>query len=303
MIEAALYEHLQGQASLSPYLALYAGKPAIFNQEAPSDMDTLWGDGPQYGRIVFAEDIEGDPERTMGGTLAVDIMCKEGQQTPEEIEPLLRQAIHGYFFSNGKFTVAAQFKNSSYFTQPTDKVIGCTLTFDLLGFPLMTTCDPDVIDRLNAWTNEKFSHLHVINHEPLPKTAWKPEGQESAVYWRLISDQQAGWIPDTYQTIWRTANVRGHIFSETRVTAGAAARAIITQLYTDKRLFKDGESPIMVNRSNSLAPGADPLRTGQLTIEATYAIIVYFANGTPLEHINLEQQPIERGDDTGEDGT
>ena len=70
MIEQALYEHLQDQEALLPYLATYASKMAIFNQEAPADTDPLWGSGPQYGRIVFAVDLQGDPERTMGGMLA-----------------------------------------------------------------------------------------------------------------------------------------------------------------------------------------------------------------------------------------
>lgn len=295
MIEQALYEHLKGQASLSPYLALYAGAPAIFNQEAPADTDPLWGSGAQYGRIVFAEDIQGDPERTMGGTLSVDIMCKEGTQTPEEIEPLLRQVIHGYFFSNGTFTVSAQWKNSAYFTQPTDHVIGCTLTFDLLGFPILTTSEPDVIQRLNEWTSAAFEALHVINYDPMPAAAWKPEGTDSAIYWRLVSDQPAGWIPDTYQTIWRTASVRGHIFSRDLQTADVSARAVIAKLYTDKRLIKERESPIMVNRRNNIDFGADPLRTGQMTVEATYGIIVYTMSGEALQHINMEQKDTKEG--------
>ena len=77
MIEQALYEHLKSQSVLKPYLATYNDAMAIFNQEVPSDTDNLWNEGPQYGRIVFAVDLQGDHERTMGGVLAVDIMCDE----------------------------------------------------------------------------------------------------------------------------------------------------------------------------------------------------------------------------------
>lgn len=286
MIEQALYEHLQAQAVLCPYLAEYDDAPAIFNQEAPADSDRLWGNGPQYGRIVFAVDIQGDPARTMGGTLAVDIMCKEDEQYPEEIEPIVRKLIHGYFFSSGTFTVAAQWKNSSCFTQPTDQVKGCTVTFDLLAFPMLTTSEPDVIERLNEWTDAHFENLHVINYDALPAAAWKPEGADSAIYWRLVNDHSAGWIPDTFQTIWRTANLRGHIFSQDNATAGKAARAITQKLYADKRLMKQGEAPIMVNRRNTVEFGTDPLRTGQVTVEATYGIVVHFENDQMIEHIN-----------------
>lgn len=285
MIETALYTHLIAQGSLATFLTTYDGLPAVFNQEAPADTDTLWGDGPQYGRIVFAVDIQGDPERTMGGTLTVDIQCKENLQFPEEIEPVLRPLIHGWFFSSGTFTVEAQWRNSSYFTEPTDKVTGCTVTFDLMAFPLMTTGDPDVIERINEWT-AGIDGLSVINHDELPATAWQPDSGSSAVYWRLVNDAPAGWIPDTFQTIWRTATIRCHIFSLDHATADSVARNLVTQLYAAKRLLRAGESPIMVNTRNTVDYGADVLRTGQLTVEATYGIVVYTEPDNTLTNIS-----------------
>lgn len=285
MIEAAVYNHLKAQPELAAYLATYNSEPAVFNQEAPADTDDLWGPGSQYGRVVFAVDLQGDPERLMGGTMVVDVTCKENEQLPEEIEPIIRALIHGYFFSSGTFTVAAQWKNSSYFTQPKDEVTGCTISFDLLGFPVLTTKAPDVIDRINEWTS-KIEGLHVINHDALPATAWKPTGTESAVYWRLVQDTQAGWIPDTFHTIWRTATIRAHIFSEDIATASTVGRDLIAQLYSDKRLIREGESPIMVNQRNALDNGADPLRTGQVTVEATYGIIIYKKQSETISKIN-----------------
>ena len=285
MIEQALYEHLKAQSVLANHLATYNKAPAVFSQEAPADTDSLWGAGPQYGRIVFAEDLQGDPERTMGGTLIVDIMChKDGKHFPEDIEPIVRELIDGYFFSSGTFTVSAQWKNSQYFTEPKDKVTGCTVAFELLAFPVLTTVQPDVIDRLNEWSSSR-ENLFVINHDPLPHNAWKPSDSESAVYWRLVDEKPAGWIRDTYATIWRTAIVRGHIFSRDVSTATSIGKQLITALYASKRLMRDGEVPIMVNRNNTLNSGADALRTGQLTVEATYGIIVYEPPKGTIDHI------------------
>lgn len=283
MIEQALYQHLQAQEALRPYLATYDAKMAIFNQEAPADNDELWGTGPQYGRIVFTVDLQGDPERTMGGLLSVDILCKEDEQFPEEIEPILRPLIHGYFFCRDKFVAAAQWKNTSYFTEPTAKVTGCTVTFDLLAFPIITTSTPDVVARLNEWT-ARIPNVHVINYAPLPTQAWKPSAGEMAVYWRRVSVKPAGWIPNTYQTIWRTATIRGHIFAEPAEVA-TLSEEILIGLYAAKRLLKDGEAPIMVNRTNTTDDGADALRTGQLTVEATYGVIVHFESGEQIKDI------------------
>ena len=289
MIEQVLYEHLQRNGEKIPAMATYNGRPAIFNQEAPSDADELWGEGPQYGRIVFAVDLQGDPERDVSASLLVDIMCKENEQYPEDIEPIVRELIDGYFFFNGKVTMAAQWRASSPFTEPTDHVSGCTVTFDLLAFPILTTGTPDVIARINEWT-AALPGLHVINYDALPDSAWKPTGTESAVYWYLAQDRDAGWVRNNYQTIWRTAIIKCHIFSADIDTAAAVAREIVVRLYAAKRLLKSGESPIMVNQKNTLDYGADSLRTGQVTVEATYGIIVRFQNEKTIQHIESNEK-------------
>ena len=62
MIEQALHKHLQSNKdTLLPFLATYGDALAIFNQEAPADQDGGWGAGPQYGRVVFAVDLQGEP--------------------------------------------------------------------------------------------------------------------------------------------------------------------------------------------------------------------------------------------------
>ena len=286
MIEQAVYDHLKAQSELTDFLTSHGGEPAVFHRKAPDDTDPGWDGYSQYGRVVFEVDLQGDPERIMGGTLMVDIMCDNTGCHSEELEPVVRRLIHGYFFSNGTFVVSAQWKNSSYFTEKDGEVNGYTISFELLGFPSITTSTPDVIERLNEWTSDNFHDLHVINYDELPYPAWRPSEDESAVYWRLVQDTPAGWIPDTAQTIWRTATIRGHIFSESISVASTAARDLIVSLYASKRLLRAGETPIMVDRRNTQDNGADPLRTGQVTVEGTYGVIVRFGNDETYNHIN-----------------
>ena len=274
MIEQNLIEHLASQAGIAQLLASYAGKPAIFNQAAPADNDPLWAAGHQYSRIIISVDMQGDPERTMGGVLAVDILCDGGEVTPELLEPELREAVHGHFFSTDDCTVAAQWKDSSYFSQPPEPVTGCTLTFDLLAFPIITTATPpDVVSRFNSWSAQ-MEGVHTINHDPLPAPAWKPEGTDTAVYWRLLSDAPAGWVRDTLQAVFRTATVKGHVFAGSPAVAADTVQRLLLQLCADKRLMKEGESSLIVSEQNTADLGADPLRTGQLTVEATYGVVL-----------------------------
>lgn len=290
MIEQALYQHLQEQESLRPFLAEYDSKMAIFNQSAPSDKDEAWGGESQYGRIVFYVDLSGDPERTMGGRLALDILCQDGEQFPEEIEPILRPLIHGYFFCNQKFVVSAQWRDTKPFTEPANKIAGCTVIFDLLAFPISNYA-PNVVTQFNEWSSS-FENLLVINRDQLPTAAWKPKNGQSAIYWRIAKEEQCRWIPTTFSTVWMTAKVKGYIFSETPAEAAEVANRIMLRLYADKRLKKDGEllrageSPVMVNRNITVDTGADPLKVGQLTIEATYGAVIYGDRDTVLNNFN-----------------
>lgn len=294
MIEQALREHLIAQKALAPYMAVYAGEPAIFNQEAPADQDLLWSTGSQYGRIVFAVDIQHELERTMGGMLSVDIMCREDEQVPEDIEPIVRSLIHGWFFSSGTFSVAAQWRESNYFTTPTEQVIGCTITFDLLAFPLMSTSDPDIITRFNEWTKARFPALHVINLDELPAAAWKPSGGESAIYWRLGLRNAPRRVRSNYHTVWRNVFVQGHVFSDSNATAMDVSERIVIQTFLDKWLHKKGETPLKINwdDANKVDPAADPLRRGQITIEATYGVIVAQGSNNTFNHIHTNERSV-----------
>ena len=46
----------------------------------------------------------------------------------------------------------------------------------------------------------------------------------------------------------------------------------------------------MVNTSNTIESGADPLKTGQLSIEATYGVIIYRENETTFENISYKNK-------------
>lgn len=285
MIDEIIFSHLSGNENLASLLTRYKDRPAIFNQKIPSDADPCWAKGTQYGRVVYALNVQGDAARVMGGSLIIDVQCDPFGAYPEQMEPVVRNLIDGYFFSGDGCAMAAQWLDSRYFTEADEKVSGVTLSFDLLAFPLVTTPRIDVTGRANDWTAKQFPNLLVINYNTLPDV-WKPTAEKSAAYWRVASVKPAGWIPDTYQTVWRTAELRGHIFADKMNKAAEIAQEIALRMYADKRLLKTGESPIIVNQNNVIDMSADTLRTGQILVEATYGEIVTRKPYNPLNHIN-----------------
>ncbi len=285
MLDKAIYEHLVNAPELAPLLTSYAGKAAVFNQEAPADTDINWADKAQYGRIIFALDVQGDPARAMGGSLMVDVMCEAGKQAPEELEPVVRKLLDGYFFTDNGCTMAAQWESSRYFTEAEEQVSGVTILFSMLAFPVLSTITTDIIVRINQWTSNRFPELIVINRDTLP-AAWKPDNEKCAVYWRVVSIMPAEWVKDTHQTIYRIALLKCHVFAPDICKASVIAQGIALQLYSDRRLTAAGEASIKVSRNNTINTGADALREGQLTVEATYGEIVRMQPNNPLNHIN-----------------
>lgn len=291
MIEASLYQHLVTSESLSPYLATYAGRAAIFNQESPSDTDKEWGKGSQYGRIVYNVDLTGDAERKISGVLLVDVMCEKGKQIPEVIEAVVRPLIDGYFFSTDSITMSAQWRSSDYFATSTEKVIGVTLTFDLLAFPKQTTIDPDPIALINKWTSENINGAKIIGYSLLP-AAWKPTDENIAVFWRLNQIQKCSWIPDTYNCSWQTAVIDGYIMTGSEDLAVSIARWIANSLTIKKRLIFDDVSPLMIDRNISITSTHDRLRVRVISLEATYGILTPLPPKNPLNHISTNGREV-----------
>lgn len=290
MIDVALYNHLIDQEEIfRDLLTTYDGLPAIFNQEAPDDQDEKWASGAQYGRIVFAVDMREDPERAASGSLMVDIMCKKGfpSPPPEEIEPVVRKLIDGYFFpTENQGVMATQWKTSNSFSVPDQQIAGVTIVFSILAFPLQSTCtDPEPIFLLNEWTKDLYANSYVIGHDSLPIEAWKPSDACPAIYWRVVQTSKCSWIPDTYAVSWRTAVLKCHIMAPSYHEVSNILTDMSYRLSLAKRLpFKDG-SPLFTDRNIQTQPGADPLRTGQLTIEGTFGILTPIEQGLPLKSI------------------
>ena len=275
MIEQSLGDHLLVQDSLFPFLAEYGGEPAIFNQEAPDDQDDNWNSGSQYGRIVFAVDNQGDPERKVSSTLVVDFSAEESQEPPELVEPLIRGLIDGYFFNTAESgPMYAQWTNSEYFTEPTKRVCGVTMVFSLLAFPVQTTgVSPDPIQLMNSWTKTLYPDSVVIGHDTNKPSAWKPTNEMPAFYWRTVQTDPANWIPDTYNCSWFVASIRGHVMAPDADVVSTICRNIEVVLTYSKRLIFDDNSPLMVDRNIRVANGSDPLRQGQITIAGTYGVL------------------------------
>lgn len=292
MIESALRTHLIEQESLRGYLATWNGELAVFNQEAPPDTDPKWSG--QYGRIIFMVDATEDPERKLGATLSVDVMCEKGVQDPNVMEPIVRDLIDGYFFTQDSYTMMAKWQKSNYFVEANEKIFGVTIVFRLLAFPCTETVDPDPVLLLNEWSEGELSEalgapVKVIGHNDGITGAWKPTKDAPAIYWRISQTVKCGWIPDTYAVIWQDATLQGHIFASDVQTELVICRVIDSILQRKQRLIFEDRSPLFVDRNIRISTSNDPLRTGQISVVGTYGILRHIET-SPIQHITTREE-------------
>lgn len=279
-MEEIIYKHLCSQFN-NGILAQYADTPAVFNTQAPDDMDESWNDA-QYPRVIFDLNMQSDSERKISGQLMVDVMCENETSSvqPETLESIAKAAVDGCFFSNAELTISAQWNRSDAFTQNDDKVTGITLTFDVLAYPIQETEEPDPVLAVNLWLKTLYQNAYVIGKDTLPEV-WIPTVETPAIYCRLSNLSESSRMKSTAAVTWIGATMNINIMSPSEKVRSIMIKHSIQILENATRLILNDGSPMLIdNITGNMA--ADPLREGQIQIKATYGVLNTYT-GTPLQ--------------------
>lgn len=292
MIEKVLYCHMSSDVNLAPLLSSYQMKPAIFLQIAPNDTDNLWDNNMHYARIVFDIDTNTDTARKIAGTLRADVICSGQSKMPEEINPVLKNIIDGYFFSSDGEVFAAVWERTDNFdTEPDSKVFGNVMTFSLLAFPAQTTADPDPVALMNDWTAKLFPDAVVIGKNKILEVM-KPTDERPALYWSLSGIMPSS-IPSTYHCTWNQSNLRLSVIAPSKNVRNAIVKRITERLTADGRvMFPDGNQ-FLIHRM-AVEANADPIRTGQLTLEGSFSILRKYPGSNPLSDCSIKNKELIR---------
>lgn len=86
-----IYKRLLDSDKLKSLCATYAGKPAIFNTEAPDDKQEGWEGKSQYPRINFTCDMQANEERASVGTLNIVAYTESTSLVILEIETAIKE--------------------------------------------------------------------------------------------------------------------------------------------------------------------------------------------------------------------
>lgn len=276
MVEA-VFKRLSENADLGEKLTVYNGTPAVFYQSSPDDTDPGWGEN-QYPRLIFALEMQGDPERHTSGRLTVDAMTVKNSCEPEDLDQIIRELLGGVFFTGAdKTTYAVMWDRSDLFDEyepgkgtAARGILGMTSAFDVVEFPVQLTTDPDPVQAMHLWSKEALNGILVIGCDALPPV-WKPTGGKAAIYWRVGSVGPAP-RPDDWTVSWRSVQLVGHILADGHALMQSIAKIIIDAIQQAGEVLMADDSPMFVSRI-VYAAGADPVKQGQITLTATYGVL------------------------------
>ena len=290
-LEELIYSRISGADYGSPGLASFDGAPAIFFGPCPEDTDRGWGDRRQYPRISYGLDLRGDPERQTAGTLFCDVWCTEDGPTPEDIEPILRRVLCGVIMApTGDNPCSFSWQASQTFQSnrdtKTDKVVGVTVTFDMIAFPEQITSDPDPVLAMMKYIRDEYPEITVIGQNTLPDFT-EPSEAHPAVYFRLDSYEVGR---ETFTVAWLDGVVICHLFAPGASARQRWIRALMDDLACRGEVIMLDTSPMFLRRiaaDNTL----DPLSAGQIRLGATWGILKRQKYAHRLNHVHVAEKP------------
>ena len=270
-LEALIRKRLMTDPRIEERLATYWEEPAIFLQEAPDDTAEGWGDA-QFPRIVFLMDTFADAERGVMGGLSVDIICTEAGHAPEDIEPCVREALAGVFFTpdNGR-TFSPKWRETGVFKTNVGEqealILGMSVSFDVFEFPLMETSDPDPVAAIHEYALGWDEHLAVIGRTELP-SIFEPSRERPAAYFR-----RAAFSVDlqTNTSVWMLCDLAVHLFAPELKDRLEWLELLAQSLALDGEITMLDGSPMFL-RNVKFNANADEV-TGQLTVSVRYGLL------------------------------
>lgn len=271
-MESIIYQYLCEQMNIEGILATYADVPAVFNTFVPDDMDENWNDA-QYPRCVFELNMQADPERKISGQLIIDVMCENESTSvqPEELETIVKAVVDGCFFSTDELTISVQWNSSDNFSEKDNKLSGITLSFDVLAYPVQETESPDPVKAVNLWLKTLYQDAYVIGRDALPQV-WKPSDDSPAIYCSLYRLGESPRMKSTANVDWFGAELHVNIMAPSENVRSTICRTATHILTNSTRIMLDDGSPMLIDKINTNL-AADPLRAGQIQINATYGVL------------------------------
>lgn len=275
-------------------LARYAGVPAIFYSEVPSDDQEGWENRTQYPRICYWIDMQANQERNSAGTLTISLMCMNvAEQVPEQLEPMLRECLKDIILTPGEGESSFCFawsKTDAFSYQKQDGtrlsdgdlVVGCDVEFDILEYVNQETTDPDPIVAMNLYIKELYSDSIVLGVDKVEEII--EAGVETPVFYCRLLDTEVD--RETNTVVWLNGKIAIHLLCPDSSVRMKMTMGLANKLSLDGEVILLDKSPMFIEEL-SADYKADYFTEGQLKITGQYGLLRYQQAGKILRNTTI----------------
>lgn len=277
-IEELINAWFSRNEGLASRLATFAGSPAVFLDEAPSDSQAGWGAENHYPHIVTTVSLQIDSERKSQGLLRVSLICDILETAPEDIEPLIRSALKDivmqpddnppYCFAwqaTNTFSLGASEGNQR---EGVKRLAACEVVFDVLEYPIQPTISPDPAWGIREAIKREFQSIFVMGVDEIDDYQVATE-EQPIIYVRMTGEELDHAL---YSTVWNIAHLSIHVIAPTADSRVLWAREIYSLVCGTGKVILDDDSP-MVIRSIQVNARVDYLRVGQITVDGLFSCV------------------------------
>lgn len=266
-----VYNRLAGDAALSQSLAEFAGQPAIFNTEFPSDQQSGWEGKTQYPRIEYQFNMQADVQRASSGALVLAIYTQKDPLIAEQIENHVRRSLKDVLMKpSGEAPFCVSWARTEPYLLEGNAILCKELTFDILEYPDQETTDPDPIMAMNQFIKGLYPECIVLGADQ-PGEYTSPA--DTPVFYCRLQDIQLdpnGYCQNTIT--WFNCTIAIHLlcpYPEKRLKLIAGLNQTMAN---EGEVIMLDDSPMTINYVQ-VNNRADYLREGQMSVTGHYGCL------------------------------
>lgn len=283
-----LFRRLSRNTYISSVLAKFAGGPAIFNTEFPSDQQAGWEGKKQFPRISYLFNNQVNAERSASGTLRVAVYNEMDLLQTEQIEDAVKESLEGILIKpDGESPRCFAWARTDPYILDGHAVICKEIVFDILEYPPQETTDPDPIQAINRYIKDLYPDSVVIGIDDLQDYT---DPSETPVFFASLTSISDAAGPCGSTITWLNAGISIHL-----LCPDAALRLKIVAA-THQAFAKDGDitmyddSPMII-RNVRMDNKADYLRAGQISMTGYYGCLKDAFRTPDITGINVKSRP------------
>lgn len=298
MIEKFIYRILsekECENSIVNYLSRTNNMPAIFLQAAPCDSAEKL-----FPRVDYTFEKMANDERKTEGLLTINVWCLSTSNLgPEDFEKRIRKMFSDVFIKVDTETYSFRWDRNDYFeyqdstrvsrdmNSENPQILGVTLFFDVLAYPMGSLSEPDPVVALMDYIRINYSECNLVGSDDIDDI-FRVSDEKPAIYCRLSKLEKA---EEWHLCQWMNAGVAVHIFAASAEKRKEMVKSLADAISKDDYVKMRGNSLYMRCLKTNVNMEADIAKMGQIQFTFHYGIVRnQRVNGIKLNNVNFNNK-------------